>query len=206
MDEPPQYKVRDGESLHIRHPSLRVTGPLFTEAELQKIEQVQRAGFKRYFLSYVEQQRDVDEFLELIGRAAEVWLKIENPKGLSYVAHSFRKRENLILVAARGDLYVELEKPHEIMQALKLIVEKDPKACVGSRILLSIVETPVPSCADFLELSWLYDIGYRNMLLCDELCLKEQWLAPAINAFERFAGAYARPRRTRSFLRKLFKA
>lgn len=77
------------------------------------------------------------------------------------------------------------------MAALKLIVEKDSEACVGSRLLLSVITEPVPSCADFLELAWLYDIGYRKMMLCDEICLKEGLLATAINAFESFREAYA---------------
>jgi len=183
--------VEPGESLHIRHKSLQVFGDTFTEMELEKIEKVKKAGFKKYFLSYVESQRDVDQFIELVGKDSEIFLKIENKKGLEYVANKYNKNPNLKLVAARGDLYVELDKPHDIMQALMLIRVKDPEACVGSRILLSVVNNPVPSCADFLELAWLYDIGYRKVMLCDELCLKEDLLATAINAFESFRKAYA---------------
>jgi len=172
---------------------LQVTGPQFTEVELEKIAMVRQAGFRRYFLSYVESQRDVDEFASLVGSDAEIWLKIENQKGLDYVAREFKKRPNLVLVAARGDLYVEIERPHEILAALKLIIEKDPEACVGSRILLSVVHDSVPSCADFLELAWLSDIGYRRMMLCDELCLDEDMLATAINAYDSFRQSYVSP-------------
>lgn len=221
----PNYMVVPGESLHIRHPSLKVRGALFSDVELAKIDKVRKAGFTRYFLSFVECQSDVDEFLELVGKDAEVWLKIENQKGLDFVANGFRKKPNLVLVAARGDLYVEIERPHEILPALKLIVEKDPEACVGSRILLSVcqpllpdfkrellaangttldadviakmsealMEPQVPSCADFCELAWLYDIGYRRMMLCDELCLRENLLATAVNAFDYFRKEYERP-------------
>jgi pyruvate kinase len=221
----PQYMVSPGESLHIRHPSLKVFGSQFTDSELEKIEKVRKAGFKHYFLSYVESQRDVDQFIELVGKDSLIQLKIENKKGLDYVARDFRKTNNLILVAARGDLYVEIDKPHEVMKALKLIIAKDPQACVGSRILLSIVQPQMtdikrairylanqpeatieaervisilmepqpPSCADFCELSWLYDIGYRTMMLCDELCLKESLLTTAVNAFSAFRDEYATP-------------
>lgn len=182
----PQYNVFPGESLHIRHPSLAVHGSIFTEIEKVKIEKVKQAGMRRWFLSYVEGQKDVDQFLELVGRDAEVWLKIESPKGLHYVAEKFTKQPNLVLVLARGDLYVELEHPHEILGATKLVIEKDPEACVGSRLLLSVVDEPVPSCADWNELAWLYDIGYRRMMLCDELCLKEDLLSTATNAFDAF--------------------
>jgi hypothetical protein len=195
----PRFMVRPGESLHIRHHSLRVGGPQFTDAELAKIASVKAAGCKKWYLSYVESQTDVDEFLELVGRDAEVSLKIESKKGLFYAANEFKKKENLRLVAARGDLYVELEKPHEILGALRLIIEKDADALVGSRILLSMIPPPprdddtealVPSCADFLEMGWLADAGYRSMMLCDELCLRRNLLASAVNAFDAFRQEY----------------
>ena len=220
----PKFMVKAGESLHIRDMSLEVHGDQFSQLELEKIEKVRRAGFTKYFLSYVETERDVDEFLSLVGRDVEVELKIENKKGLQFVADTFKKRDNLSLVAARGDLYVEVDRPHHILDALKLIIAKDPHALVGSRLMLSVVgapapeirqalamiteenidaETarkilmsviaqPVPSCADFCEAAWLYDIGYRRMMLCDELCLKEELLVPAVNAFHSFRNSYAK--------------
>ncbi len=182
----PHYKVKAGESLYLRDPHLRILGDLFIPEEKTKIEKCRAAGFRKWFLSYVEEERDLEYFLELAGQDSEVWLKIESMRGLDYVARHFKKRENVVLVAARGDLYVEIDRPHKIAEALRLIVERDPEACVASRILLSIVEGPVPSCADFLELQWLYDVGYRRMMLCDELCLKEALLGTAINAFDAF--------------------
>ncbi len=248
FDGGPRYVVKAGESLHIRHHSLVVHGPLFTDGELAKIEKVKAFGFKRWFLSYVEEQSDIDRFLELVGTDAEVMLKIESRQGLAFVADQFVKRPNLTLVAARGDLYVEIDRPHQITKALRLIIDKDPEAVVASRLLLStvfdtvgtalrlVVETgkgpeissrlplttifnpvpealrktiergegriveprvlleriydPVPSCADFLEIAWLIDIGYRRMMLCDELCLKEELLNVAVNAFDAFRKDY----------------
>lgn len=190
FEKGPRFDVRPGESLHIRHPSLGVGGELFTTTELAKIDTVKKAGFTKWFLSYVECQNDVDQFQELVGKDAEIWLKIESKRGLEYVQKDFVKKDNLTLVAARGDLYVELDRPHEILGAVKTIIERDPEACVGSRLLLSVVHEPVPSCSDWHELAWLYDIGYRQMMLCDELCLKEQLLRPAVNALDAFRKSY----------------
>lgn len=190
FDGGPEFMVHEGESLHIRHPSLEVGGDQFSEAELAKIAESRRAGIDRFFLSYVQSQRDVDEFRALVGKGAEVILKIEDNRGLRYVAESFAKSPGTSLMAARGDLYVEVDRPHKIMAALKLIVGKDPEASVGSRILLSVVHGPVPSCSDFLELAWLADIGYRRMMLCDEICLKEPLLAAAVDAFDQFRKEY----------------
>ena len=219
----PAYMVHPGESIHVLNPSFKIGGELFTDEEKAKLEKVRMAGFKNYFLSYVECQKDIDEFQELVGKDAVVMLKIENERGLDFVARNFRKSDNLILVAARGDLYIELEWPHKILKALELIIKKDPEACVGSRILLSVVNDirnhkvieaiklirainleksdqhktieatllslinrDIPSCSDFCELAWLYNIGYRTMMLCDELCLREDLLDIAVAAFDAF--------------------
>ena len=218
----PRFTVIPGESLHLRHPGLEVSGPTFTQLELDKIAKVKQAGMDKYFLSYVESQRAVDEFQELVGRDSEVYLKIESKQGLEYVARDFRKKDNLFLVAARGDLYVEIDYPHQILKALKLIVNKDPQACVASRLMLSVmrsplpevVETlkrafsqdsqtvidsnlmasimynPVPECHDFVELAWLYDLGYRTMMFCDEICLHSKLLNTAVGAFDAFREDY----------------
>ena len=188
----PKYLVKPGESLQIRAPSLQVLGEQFSQQEMEKIEVARKAGISRYFLSYVQSQSDVDRFLDCVGRDAELCLKIENQKGLSFVQKSFKKEDNLQLVAARGDLYVEIDRPHKIAEALQLIIAKDPEACVGSRVMLSVVHEPVPSCADFLELAWLYDVGYRKVLLCDELCLREELLSLALNACSEFFNSYSR--------------
>lgn len=188
----PRTMVHPGDSLHIRDASLTVGGNQFTEKELGKIQLARDAGFTRWFLSYVQNRRDVDEFLALVGPHDEVCLKIEDPKGLWYVATEFRKTPDLSLVAARGDLYVEVAQPHDILSATKMLVERDPEAIIGSRLMLSIGAGPVPSCADFSELAWLYDIGYRRFMLCDEICLKDPPLSTALNALEAFRTAYGR--------------
>jgi len=196
----PDYMVYPGESIHIRDPSLQVLGPTFLPYEIEKIEMAKKAGFSRFFLSYVENQRDIEEFREYVGDS-EIIAKIENKKGLQYVANEFVKQPNLSLMAARGDLYVEIDKPHQIMDALKLIISKDSHASVGSRILLSLVHEDVASCSDFLDLSWLYDIGYRKMMLCDELCLKESLLSNAVNTLDAFRKNYALPKNNLKYMK-----
>lgn len=184
FDGGPRFMVYEGESLHIRSRDLQIEGPTFLPLELEKIEIAKRAGFGRFFLSYVENQRDVDEFRELVGHDSEVLLKIENEAGLRYVVKEFKRSIYVSLVAAMGDLYVELERPHLILDALRLIVSHDAGALAGSRMMLSVVQEPVPSCADFMQVAWLHDIGYRRLMLCDEICLKEDLLATAIDAID----------------------
>jgi pyruvate kinase len=190
FDGGPHWNVYAGESIHIRNPLLKVGGPIFIDSEIEKIKRVVAAGFERFYLSYVEDQRDIDEFREHVGDR-QVIAKIESPKGLEYVFSQFKKQDNLSLMAARGDLFVEVDKPHHILEAMKLIISKDKDAFVGSRLLLSLVKSPVPECSDLSDLAWLYDLGYRNYLLCDELCLKDELMSRAVNVFHSFRYSYA---------------
>lgn len=187
----PYYMVEEGDSLHIRDPSLKVGGPILPEVEIEKTILARKAGFDKFLLSYVEEQRDIDNFREYVGDS-EVIAKIENKNGLEYVAREFKKKDNLSLMAACGDLYVEIDKPHKILDALKFIIRKDPEGYIGSRMLLSLVDSPVPSFADIGHLGWLYDNGYRKFMLCDELCLKENLLGRAVNVFDSFRNSYAK--------------
>lgn len=188
----PQYRVKPGESIHIRHPSLKVdlSGGLFSATELEKIRIVREAGITRWFLSYVESQDDVDQFRALVGPEAEVLLKIESPRGLEFVRKDFKKDDKTRLVAACGDLYVEVAQPHHILNAMKDIIAADPQAIAGSRMLLSVVHEPLPSFADLAQLAWIRDLGYNTFMLCDELCLIDSCLRTAINVFDAFRADY----------------
>lgn len=186
----PHYKVKAGESLHIRHHSLIVHEPIFTDLEVEKVDKIIAAGFKKYYLSYVEDQKEIDWLRNKIGPDAELVLKIESERGLDFALNRWVKTPNTRLMAARGDLYVELEKPHLILNAVKALLKKDPEALVGSRILLSCIHSPVPECDDFSDLAWIKEIGCRNYLLCDELCLKGELLGRAVNVFDAFRKSY----------------
>ena len=173
--------MRAGESIHIRHPSLRVGGPPLLKTELDKIDRIRHLGFN-WYLSYVYDQKHVDTFREVVGDDVDVVLKIENMAGLKFAA-SYRPAPRTRLLAARGDLFVEVPRPHDIVAACRGIINVDHNAMAGSRMLLSLITQDVPNCADLCEVAWLYEIGYNSFLLCDELCLKEELLGKAVNVF-----------------------
>lgn len=186
----PQFNLAPGESICIRNSKVFSPGPQFTNHELSKISLVRRAGIDRFFLSYVHCQADVDEFHNLVGSEAEIFLKVEDKRGLEYVRNEYKPHPRRRLVAALGDLYVEVDRPHEVLQAADFIVSKDPRALVGSRMLLSLVTQSVPSAADLMQLGFLYELGYDSFMLCDELCLKRDMLNMAVNVFDSFKQSY----------------
>jgi hypothetical protein len=76
---------------------------------------------------------------------------------------------------------VELERPHDILKALKDLITADPHAIGASRLLLSFLDPGrLPSCADMSDIAFLMKLGYQTFLLGDELCDDENILKSAI--------------------------
>ena len=182
----PRYEVLPCEPIYVRPPKFSILDNPISDYESKRIEIAKKYGIRKFMLSYVEDETDVTSLREQVGDESEIVAKIESLKGLEYVLSRFKKTDNLSLMLARGDLYVELNMPHEIITATRKVIEKDPEAMVGSRILHSLRNADVPECADFSELAWLYQIGYKRFLLCDELCLKENLLSRSISVFDAF--------------------
>jgi hypothetical protein len=182
----PKYRVEPGESICIRDPSLKVHGTV-PEHEQKLIRTARDLGYRHFILSYVEGAADFEEFRKYVGKDAEVIGKIESQKGVRYVKQDYKKAPHTTLMAARGDLFVEVAHPHEIVAATRAIAKADPDAVAASRILLSVTNEPVPSCADFSDLAMLLGFGYRRLMMCDGICLKEDSLATGVNIVDAFA-------------------
>jgi hypothetical protein len=88
------------------------------------------------------------------------------------------------LIAARGDLYVEVPRPHQIAPALKTIIKADTEAVVASRIFDSLAWQTVPVSADITDVAFLLEIGYREFMLGDQVCMKRDSVMEALNLLE----------------------
>jgi pyruvate kinase len=177
MEDGPRRIVGPGESVNIIHPSLQIEGTL-TETDHAYLVAMKELGLTKVMLSYVESSADVDEVKRLLPNA-EVVSKIETQKGLDFARKEKAKHGQLM--AARGDLYVEVIQPHRIIPALKTIIQADPKAIVASRILDSLAWTPVPVSADISDVAFLMEIGYRTFMLGDQVCMKRDSVIEALN-------------------------
>jgi pyruvate kinase len=94
-------------------------------------------------------------------------------------------------MAARGDLFVEVIRPHKIAAAVKAIIQADKDAMVASRILDSMAISPIPSSADIGDVAFLLEIGYRAFMLGDSVCLRRESVIEALNLLEEIAKDYA---------------
>ena len=188
MQDGPRRVVGPGESLNILEASLEINGFL-TDTDKAYIAAAENVGLNNYMLSFVESESDIDAFHSLVPDATVV-AKIESRKGMQYVHAEWPEHKKSRLMAASGDLYVELQRPHYIVQAVESIVKQDPKAIVASRIFPSLSHGLHPSCSDISDVDNLLRMGYRSFMLGDEVCLQRDSVLSAINLFESIARRY----------------
>jgi len=182
----PRRLVGPGESVNIMHPSLQIEGTL-TDTDKQYLAAMKELGMTKVMLSYVESDEDVEEVKSLLPNA-EVILKIETQRGLDFARKHGAKHGHLM--AARGDLFVEVLRPHKIVNAVKTIIKADNDAVVASRILDSMAQHPIPTSADISDVAFLLEIGYRRFMLGDSVCLRRDSVIEALNLLEEMGKEY----------------
>lgn len=167
----PKYATGRGQAANIIGQNLKISGSVLTRLDCEYIKAAIQLGMHDYWLSDVESNYDIEQVLER-DSDARIWIKIETSKGVEYIlSPDFEKfKPQVNVVAARDDLFIEMQRRSEIFSVLKKIVEIDPEAIVASRLLDSLL------CSDFVSLSDLADIhlmelfGYRNFMLSDRIC------------------------------------
>jgi pyruvate kinase len=184
LEDGPRRLVGPGESVNIVHPTLEIEGTL-TGTDRAYLAAMAELGLKQVMLSYVESPADVEEVQRLLP-GAEIVCKIETQRGLAFAQKHGASLGRLM--AARGDLYVEVLRPHRIVGALRDIVAADPQAVVASRIFESLAHDPVPESADIGDVAFLLALGYRTFLLGDAVCLRRDSVLEALNLLRAVAG------------------
>lgn len=185
LEDTPRRFVGPGESINIVHPSLKIDGTL-TPTDKDYLSAMKELGMTRVMLSYCEEAADVEEVKALLP-GAEVVLKIESLKGLDLAARQGDRQGRLM--AARGDLYVEVLEPHRIVRAMRAVHAADPQAWVASRLFPSLARGPVPEAQDIGDAAWLMSLGYRTFMLGDEVCLRRDSVMAALNLLGHVAEA-----------------
>jgi hypothetical protein len=186
LEDGPRRLIGPGESVNIVHSSLKIEGTL-TETDRAYLAAMGDLGLNRIMLSYVESPSDADEVRHLLP-GAEVMLKIETLRGLDYARRYGASLGRLM--AARGDLYVEVLQPHRVVSALRDVITADPGAVVASRIFDSLAWHPVPQSADIGDVAYLLSLGYRTFMLGDGVCLQRDSVLAALNLLEQVAGEF----------------
>ncbi len=186
LEDGPRRLIGPGEGLNIVHPSLQVEGTL-TETDRAYLAAMRERGLKRVMLSYVHTTTDVTEVQALLP-GVEVIQKIESQRGLAYIRQHGATCGRLM--AARGDLYIEVLRPHRVVSALRDIITADPDAIVASRIFDSLAYQPIPDSADIGDVAFLLELGYRTFMFGDKVCFQRDSILEALNLLAAVAGEW----------------
>lgn len=178
LEDGPRRVLGPGESVNIPCASLAIEGQL-TDRDREYVLAAKELGLHRFMLSFVEGPEDV-EAVKALDPDAQVVSKIESLAGLDAVRRHGAALGRLM--AARGDLYLELRRPHHLLGALRTIVQSDPDAIVASRIFDSLAWEPEPASQDITDAAYLIASGYRTLMLGDEVCLRRDSVIAALNA------------------------
>src|SRR5574344_992073 len=86
-------------------------------------------------------------------------------KGIKFMLEN----PNLLLMAARDDLYIETGEGVNILDILKTIVKRDKNAICASKIFDSLEHSNTISLQDYEDLELMYLYGYRNYMIGDNI-------------------------------------
>ena len=182
--EGPRRVVGPGESVTILDPSLEIKDYL-TRLDKKYLVAGPAVGIHTYMASFVEQPSDRIDIRSYDPKAM-VAEKIESKKGIEYVQEVFPtlNNENVILMLARGDMFLEAPMPHDILKYMKLVIQKDPHAICASRIFDSFKNSYEPTCPDITDAAYIMSLGYKNLMLGDEICQARDSVLSALNLME----------------------
>lgn len=185
LEDGPRRLIGPGESVNIVDSSLEILGTL-TDTDRAYLAAMRELGEKHVMLSFAERPEDISEVREALPDASLV-LKIESQRGLDFAGAIPSNCGQKRLMAARGDLYVEVLRPHRIISALRRVIAADPEAIVASRLFPSLSVREVPESPDIGDAAFLMQLGYRTFMLGDDVCLRRDSVMSALNLLEAVA-------------------
>ena len=188
LSERPLRVVGAGEPVNIQDPSLEIEGFL-TDKDCAFIDAARKCGLHRYMLSFVEKNSDIEE-LRSLDPDAVIMAKIESPWGLDFVRDCYPgSLQEVRLMAARDDLYINMgDNKVDILNALSLILQKDPQATVASRIFTSLMDHEDVSMGDISDFHMLHMMGYTSFMLSDEICRIREVFRKVIRTYDSYIG------------------
>lgn len=185
------YYFGESQSVHVVAKQFEVRGYLGGR-DVEYINAAVSLGLRNFMLSFVESSDDVDEFYDAYYankpgksfRKANVVLKIESVRGVEFVKRFGKKVLSAFhLMAARDDLFISfVDQEANVIDALRLIAERDNDAIVASRIFSGLEYRGEIALSDIEDILLMQSFGYQRFMLSDGLVNK---FSQTIEAWER---------------------
>lgn len=191
----PERVVGQGESINILDDSLEVDGFL-TEQDCEYVEAFARRDQHRYMLSFVQSRGDCEALWKLDPQA-EIIAKIEDRRGLRFVTEEYpaMPRKPRLMLAA-DDLYIHMGRDKTAMlSALHHMITADSRAIAASRLFTSLHDPEHDrlnevSLGDLAYLWLLESLGYRTLMLSDEICRLRDVFAAVMMVYEQYRNGH----------------
>lgn len=164
LKDAPYHALGKGQSINIHAKSLEIKGYL-TEQDKELIELSKRYELNDYMASFIEELDDLIEIINL-NKNANIIVKIESLKGLKFILDNTLR---LNIMSARDDLYANLNSSYQTIKYLKELIKQDKNAICASKIFTSLNNSPYPDLKDYEDLELMYQMGYRNFMLQDDV-------------------------------------
>ncbi len=183
-----EYYLGKSQSVHVLAKRFQVKGSYLNATDRAYVQCGCKVGLDAFMLSFAESWNDVFEFIDIYAQQyagkspepVELILKIESAAGIELVKGVSRVplRHNDFhvpyhLMAARDDLFLAYRhKRTAFLEALNLIIKKDPQAIVASKIMSGLEYGNEITYADMADVALMSQYGYKHFMLADELSHK----------------------------------
>jgi pyruvate kinase len=88
-------------------------------------------------------------------------------------------------------MYIELDKPDQIIDGCQQIIQADPDAVLASRIFESLKDLDkMPKSQDMFDVYAGMLMGYKRFLIGDDICMREETVRSAIGLFDVIANKF----------------
>lgn len=176
----PKEALGAGQSVNILPEGVETEGYL-TETDKEYLTLCRKKNIPNIMASFIESFDDFSEILKIYPKA-DITAKIESMKGVRFLSSMGSMKVKLM--AARDDLFIQSGQSPSMTGILREIIKADPSAICASRIFQSLEHRAVPDYADYVDLEFMRMLGYRNFMLCDNICNYKFW--EAVEAWEKF--------------------
>lgn len=182
--------VREGQSLNVE--GAKILGARYlSKLDKQYMAASNELGIHDFMLSYVEQEDDLIEVFEHDPNARAV-IKVETLKGIEFVESVFPKyKSSTRLMAARGDLFNNLEDKTQITGFLRKIIKADPNAILASNIFKGLTKKKHPTNSDISDIELMLDMGYETFMIGDGVSLFQPKLELAIDYLTKIYSSFS---------------
>jgi pyruvate kinase len=170
--------------------------PILTESDFNCVKFALEHGFDYLGISYVRSGSDIDvlrEYLKRIGRDdVGIIAKIETRSAIENL-DEILERSDVVLIA-RGDLGMSfgLEEIHALQSRIaEKALEMRRPVIIATQLLESMVEKPVPTRAEVVDVSTAIEMGVDALMLTGETSIGKypveavSWLIKIANFTER---------------------